>query len=214
MIDKWKPLYKPKASERVGVITAEIDAKRRDMPSTLGNLIADSFLTATLQAPYNAEMAFMNSGGIRASLAFKEATGTDPAGSVSYEDLYNVLPFGNTILTLTLTGEQVRQLLEEQYDDASSKQRILGVSNGLSFDFLTNGTKGNRVSNLLFQGKPLNMAWNYQVTVPQNMLDGSVLSKGLNLIGAGGDLDALRAYMQAKSPVSPPPLDRVKMVKQ
>lgn len=213
LIDKWKPLYEVRAAENVGLITASIEAsKTRDTPSSLANLIADALLRASENAPYNAEMAFMNPGGVRASLSFKAATGALPAGSVNYEDLYKVMPFGNTILTLTLTGDQVRQLLEEQYDEATSKQRILGVSNGLSFDFLTNGTSGNRIKNILFKGKPLEMTKSYQVTVPENMLEGSVLGQGLNRLGAGGDLDALKAYIKANSPVSPPPADRVNMV--
>ncbi len=203
-----------KAFEEAGLITASINAESRELPSSLGNLVADAYLASTLHAPYNAEIAFMNAGGIRSSLTFKEASGALPAGRVTYEDLFNVLPNGNTIVTLTLTGDQIMLVLEEQYDDTKAKQRILGVCNGLSFDFLTNGTKGNRIRNVLFKGQPLDLVRNYQVTVPVYMLEGSVLGDGLNRLGAGGDLEALKAYLKANSPVSPPPVDRVRMVAQ
>ena len=95
--------------------------------------------------------------------------------------------------------------MEEQYDDANQKQRILGVSSGVSFEFVTNGTKDHRIRNVLFKGQPLEMTKTYQVTVSENMLDGSVLAEGLNRLGAGGDLEAFKAYMKGNSPVSPPP---------
>ena len=214
IISKWFPLYSVKAFEDVGFITASINAESRDAPSSLRNLVADSFLAATLGPPYKAEIAFINAGGIRSSLTFREASGALPAGRVTYEDLFNVIPNGNTIVTVTLTGDQIRLVLEEQYDDALSKQRILGVSEGLSFEFLTNGTTGNRIRNILFKGKPLEMTRSYQVTVPSFMLEGSVLGDGVNRLGAGGDLDALKAYMKANSPVSPPPVDRIRLLAQ
>jgi len=92
-------------------ITKSITAsKGRDTPSALGNLVADAWLAATLQSPYQADMAFINPGQLRSSLTVTEASG----GGVTYEDLYNVLPFGNTILTLTLTGDQIRLLVSVQ----------------------------------------------------------------------------------------------------
>ena len=210
LIAKWFPLYEPKAKQQVGSITNAIIATDRSQPSSLGNMIADSWLASSLSSPSFAEIALINPGGIRASLACPEP-GPCP---VTYEDLYKVLPFGNTILTLTLTGEQLKQVLEEQYEDAKAKQRILGVSNGFTLDFLPNGVKDNRIRNVQINGQPLDLIKNYRVTVSQNMLEGSVLNDGLNRTGVSGDLEALQAYMKNKSPVSPPPVDRVRMVVQ
>ena len=217
IIDKWTPLYEGKANEQVGSITADItNSPGRDTPSSLANLVADSMLAATSVAPNNAQIALINAGGIRANLTWVPASGNLPAGRITYADLYKVVPFGNTIVTITLTGDQLKQALEQQYDESRSKLGILGVSNGLSFDFVTSAGQGNRVQNLLFNGQPLDMTKNYQVTVGDFMADGgsgfTVLKEGKNRLGGGLDLDVFKAYITKNSPVSPPPVDRINLI--
>lgn len=122
VIDKWSPLYKDKANKEVGTITGDINGSPgRDRPSSLGNLVADSMLAATAKSTCNAEIALINQGGIRANLTWLPASGGMKAGRLTYADLYKVLPFGNTIVTITLTGEQIREALEQQYDPTRSR---------------------------------------------------------------------------------------------
>lgn len=218
VIDKWTPLYLPKANQEVGFITADINRSvGRDQPSSLANLIADSMLSATQMPPYNAEIALINQGGIRSNLNWRPATETLKAGRLTYSDLYEVLPFGNTLVTVTLTGEQIRQALEQQYDPARSRpQLILGVSKGFSFDYLTTGAQGGRIQNIQLNGVPLDPARNYQVSLGDFLAAGNdsfgAFTGGKNLLGAGGDLDALKTYLIKNSPVSPPPVDRIRLV--
>jgi 2',3'-cyclic-nucleotide 2'-phosphodiesterase (5'-nucleotidase family) len=218
VIDKWSPLYQEKANEAVGTITDDINGSPgRDMPSSLGNLVADSMLAATAKPPYNAEIALINQGGIRANLTWLPASGDLKAGRLTYADLYKVLPFGNTIVTITLTGEQIRAVLEQQYDPTRSRpQLILGVSAGFSFEYHSSGSQGNRVQNLTVNGTPLDMAKDYQVTVGDYMAGGgdsfTVFKQGKNPMGGGIDLEVLKAYIKKNSPVSPPSVDRIKML--
>lgn len=218
VIDKWSPLYKDKANEEVGAITDDINGSPgRDMPSSLGNLVADSMLAATAKPPYNAEIALINQGGIRANLTWLPASGDLKAGRVTYADLYKVLPFGNTIVTITLSGEQIRAVLEQQYDPTRSRpQLILGVSVGFSFEYLSSGSQGNRIQNITVNGKPIEMAKNYQVTVGDCLDAGgdsfTAVEDGINPLGGGSDLEALMAYIKQNSPVSPPSVDRIKML--
>jgi len=217
VIDKWTPLYQGKANEEVGVITADISGSPgRDAPSSLANLVADSMLAATTKSPYNAEMAFINQGGIRANLTWIPASGAYPAGRISYADIYKVLPFGNTIVTLTLTGDQIHEALEQQYDpDRSRTQLILGVSKGVAFDYFSSATRGARIKNLTLNGLPIEKTRNYQVTVGDFLAAGgdsfTAFKKGLKPLGGGTDLDVLSSYMKINHPLSPPSLDRIRM---
>ncbi|MEJ2410800.1 MAG: bifunctional metallophosphatase/5'-nucleotidase, partial [Novosphingobium sp.] len=80
----------------------------------LGNLIADGQLYASRKA--GAQIAFTNPFGIRAPL--------DPApdGTVTFGQIYRVQPFNNNLVTMTLTGAQVRAVIEEGLDDNGTKQ--------------------------------------------------------------------------------------------
>lgn len=220
VIDKWMPLYQDKAYEEIGFITADITGSAgRDTPSSLANLVADSMLAVTAQAPHYAEIAFINQGGIRANLTWLPASGDQKAGRLSYADLYKVLPFGNTIVTVTLTGEEIRQALEQQYDPSRSRpQLILGVSSGFSFDYNSKAEQGSRIQNVMLHGAPLDSARTYQVTLGDYLAAGgdswTAFKGGRDPVGAGIDLNALKQYIRDNSPLSPPPVDRIRMVGQ
>ena len=217
VIDKWSLLYKDKANEQMGTITDDIKGSPgRDTPSSLANLVADSMLAATAN---DAEFALVNPGGIRANLTWLPAEGELVAGRVTFADLYKVLPFGDTLVTITLTGQQIREALEQQYDpNRSRSQLMLGVSKGFSFDYLSNGAQGNRILNLRLNGQPLEMARNYRVTVGDYLYEGAdsftAFTNGKNPTGGGIDLDALKAYMKANSKIDPPPVDRIRVISQ
>ena len=220
VINKWTPLYQGKANEEVGFITADITrSPSRDAPSSLANLVADSMLAASRKPPNNAEIALINQGGLRSDLTWVPATGDRKAGRLTYADLYEVLPFGNTIVTLTLTGDQIRQALEQQYvTNRSRPQLILGVSAGFSFDYAASGAEGSRIQNIQLNGLPLDMAKSYQVTVGDFLAAGgdsfTAFKEGKTPLGGGIDLDALKNYMRIYSPINPPPEDRIRMMGQ
>lgn len=220
IIDKWTPLYQGKANEEVGSLTDNINGSSgRDTPSSLANLVADSMLAATSKPPYNSQIALINQGGLRSNLTWLPATGDQKAGRLTYADLYEVLPFGNTIVTITMTGDQIRQALEQQYDPSRSRpQLILGISAGFSFDYAMSGAQGSRIQNIQLNGLPLEMTKNYQVTVGDFLAAGGdsfiAFKEGKNLLGGGIDLDALKNYIRTNSPIAPPPEDRVRMIGQ
>ncbi len=92
----------PIISEVVGEAAVEITRTANEAgESALGNLIADGMRDATA-----ADFAFMNSGGIRDNLK---------KGPITWGELFAIQPFGNDIVTLNLTGEQVRTLLNQQF---------------------------------------------------------------------------------------------------
>ena len=88
----------------------------------LGDVLADAQLAAT-QAAQNggALVAFMNPGGIRSpGFTFASSAANEGDGKVTYGEAFSVQPFGNTLVTLSVTGEQLRILLEQQFTGCNS----------------------------------------------------------------------------------------------
>ncbi|WP_433664871.1 bifunctional metallophosphatase/5'-nucleotidase [Nocardia sp. CA-128927] len=167
--------------------------------SPLGNVIADSMLSATA-APAGAVAAFMNPGGVRADLK---------AGPVTYGDIYTVQPFGNQVVTLTLTGQQVLRLLEQQWTNAS-KPAMLSLA-GITYAFADAAPKGAKViaDSVRIAEQPLNPAATYRITTNSFLASGgdgfAVFTEGTDNVPGPTDLDAFEALFRDKSPVQLPP---------
>ncbi|WP_338467488.1 bifunctional metallophosphatase/5'-nucleotidase [Novosphingobium sp. ZN18A2] len=158
----------------------------------LGNLIADAQLAATRKA--GAQIAFMNPFGIRAALV----PGKD--GAVTYGQIYQVQPFNNVLVTGTMTGAQIKAVLEQGFDDAGVKQ-ALSPSAGFAYTVDMTRPSGNRVTGITLNGKPLGMDTTYRVTV-SNFLSGggdgfSVFGKAGDTVIGETDLDALEQWLMA-----------------
>ncbi|MCY1704110.1 bifunctional metallophosphatase/5'-nucleotidase [Deinococcus sp. SL84] len=176
--------------------------------SALGDVIADAQLAAT-RAPERggAVIAFMNPGGIRADLP------AQPSTTITYGNIFAVQPFGNLLTVLTLSGAQIKTLLEQQFDNPSAGgQRILQVSEGFAYSYDLTRPAGQRVRDITLNGQPLNMAADYRVTVNSFLAEGgdnfTVLKEGRDRLGGGLDVDALSAYLQGRT-VVPGPQNRI-----
>lgn len=165
----------------------------------LGSLIADAQL-ASARAPERggAEIAFMNSGGVRAGLD------PGPDGQVTYGDLYAVQPFGNVVTVLTYTGAQIRQILEQQYAPGNSGDRLLPSAN-LRYSHDSRLPQGAQVSNVLVDGRPLDDARRYRVAVPNFLASGgggiTIFAEGKDPFYGVEDLEALEAYLRTRPAV-------------
>ena len=169
--------------------------------SVMGRIVVDSILAAT-QAPEagGAQLAFMNSGGVRADLL------PDSAGNLNYGQLYSVQPFGNTLMVQTMTGEQIRQVLEQQFNSGSNtvkSPRILQVSEGFGYAFDVAAPAGQRISQMVLQGMPLKLQQNYRVGLQSYLGTGgdnfSVLAQGRDVVGGIVDVDALALHVRQQS---------------
>jgi 5'-nucleotidase len=201
----------------LGSITA--DAKRATTPSggedrgsesVLGNFIADVQLAGTA-APGRggAQIAFMNPGGLRADLLY----GTD--GVITYGEAFSVQPFANDVATLTYTGAQVKQVLEEQWQPAgASRPKLhLGVSKGFAYTYLPDNPVGQRITSMTLNGVAIDPAATYRVTVNSFLAAGGdnfvTLRQGTNRSTTGdNDLTMLTNYFAANSPVTADPAPR------
>lgn len=194
----------PLAHRVIGELSAPIGKEEgADGESPLGSVIADAQLAATAGPDTgNAELAFMNTGGIR--------VGLDKAGPVTYEDLFSVHPFGNTLVTVTLTGAQVLQALEEQWGE--ERVRFLQPSSTLRYTWTAEPVGGRHVQpeDVTIGGAPLVLERDYRVTLNNYLADRGVFRAGREPLGGVVDLDALEAYVAARSPLAPAAPGRLK----
>lgn len=193
------------ANRPVGRISAS--APRAAPESQIGNLIADSQLAAT--RPAGAQIALMNPGGVRSDLAAREG------GTVTYGDLYAVQPFGNTLVTMTYTGEQLLRILEEQFVNPND-ENILSVSEGFTMTLDPARPAGQRVVAAALNGTPIDRAANYRVTLNSFIASGgdgfATFKEGSDPTTGPVDLDSMEAYLRARDVIPVPAIGRVTLL--
>ncbi|WP_308797248.1 bifunctional metallophosphatase/5'-nucleotidase [Agromyces silvae] len=179
----------------------------RGVESTLGNFVADVQLWSVNQdAPADdpVDIAFMNPGGLRANLAFA------PDGVVTYREAANVQPFANTLFTQNLTGEQVKQVLEEQWQPAGSSRPFLklGVNAELHYTFDPAAPAGSRITGITLNGAPLDPAATYRVVANSFLAAGGdnffTLGQGAGRADTGKiDLQSMVDWFAANGEATP-----------
>ncbi len=220
IINKWKTISGPLAARVVGTNAEDIlgDASGdRGIETPMADLIADSILWGT-KAPENggAQIAFMNVGGVRASLrvAPKYAEGS---GQITYAEAYDVAPFGNLLTTLDLTGAQIKAVLEQQFIAGRATGRdalALGVSEGFTYTWDAAAPEGSKVvaGSMALDGVAIDPAATYRVGTINFLANGgdafTAFTPGTNVLGGNEDLANLVAYFGA-NPGLTAPADRV-----
>jgi 5'-nucleotidase len=200
----------PIASRRAGTVTATLSrTPNLAGESALGDIIADAQLAATREPDKGgAVVAFTNPGGIRTDIVKKDD------GAVSFEDVFASQPFRNQLVTLTLAGAAIKEMLEQQFLDPK-RPRVLQVSNGFAYAFDASKPFGERViaERMTLNGARIEPDKAYRVTVNNYLALGG---DGFAAIKSGTaaqfgiyDSDALFSYFGANSPLSPTPQDRI-----
>ena len=210
VVDLAKTKSAPIANRQVGTISADIlRAQNPAGESPLGNLIADSQLELT--KGNGAVLALMNPGGVRSDLTYASSPAGEGNGVATYGETFTVQPFGNILQTVTLTGANIKAVLEQQF--TAARQFVLQPSAGLKYSWSVSAPFGSKVSNVTLNGVPLDPAASYRVTINSFLQGGgdgfSEFTKGTNITGGGIDLDAFSAYLTAHPNQAPPALDRI-----
>lgn len=216
IIAKYDALSAPLANKVVGTVSGDLlKSATTAVESPLGDLIADAQLEATRQN--GAVAAFMNPGGVRADITFAPSPAGEAPGAVTYGEAFTVQPFGNTLTTLSVTGEQLKSMLEQQWSMSGGVEKVnlLQVSSTVSYSWDSTKPVGSRVDGSTFKiaGRVVEPAATYRITVNAFLADGgdgfASLKSGIDRVGGGLDLDALIGYFAAHAPVSPPAANRV-----
>jgi 5'-nucleotidase len=210
LLEAYDKLAAPIANRRAGSVTETLSRVPNDAgESALGDIIADAQLAATSTDTNGAAViAFTNPGGVRTDIPKKEE------GAVTYAEIFASQPFRNQLVTLTLTGTQIKNMLEQQWLDPK-RPRILQVSKGFSYAWDGAKPDGDRVAadRMSLNGQRIDPAMSYRVTVNNYLSVGgdgfTVLKEGTAQQFGVYDVDALYAYFQANSPIAPTTADRI-----
>jgi len=185
-LETCEEAVRPMTGRVISVASSDITRSQTDAgESALGNLVADS-----LRVAMGADIAFITTGSLRAEIA---------EGDVTWGDLYAVQPFSSTALSMTLTGEQVRDALERQWE-APLPPHNLGVS-GLTYTFDESKPAGGRIVEVRVGGVALDPDAEYTVAMVDFLATGgdkyTVFREGTNVVPGPSDVDALVAYMES-----------------
>ncbi|WP_280155069.1 bifunctional metallophosphatase/5'-nucleotidase [Piscinibacter sp. XHJ-5] len=217
IVTAYNGLVSPIANRVIGSITATL-ANSADASGNMpaAELIADSQLASTAPANFGtAQIAFMNPGGVRASFTFASSAAGEGDGNVTYGEAFTVQPFGNSLVTLTLGAQDVKNVLEQQFAGCrgQTQTRMLIPAAGLKYTW--DSTKGcdARISDVRLVnangavveqivdgvGAVVSPARTYRVTVNNFLSTGgdgfTSFNNGSNRLGGAQDIDALTAYL-------------------
>ncbi|ONI66943.1 bifunctional metallophosphatase/5'-nucleotidase [Kribbella sp. ALI-6-A] len=212
LITKYQELVEPIESKVIGHITTPSVSRTPDASgeSPLGNLIADAQLAdpSTVTGGKTPVAAFMNPGGIRADLA---STG----GAVTFGQAFTVQPFNNYLVSMDMTGTQIKALLEQQFSGANqAANKVLQVA-GITYTYNPAAAPGSKVvaSSVRIAGQPIVDGTTYRIVTNNFLSDGGdgfpAFTTATNKFFGGLDIDAFAAYLAAHDPYTPGPTDRI-----
>src|SRR6266540_4195061 len=221
VVEQYVAAAAPLANQVIGRIQG--DLTRTASPrgeSALGDVIADAQLVATQPANLGgAQLAFMNPGGIRADLRVNDiSSGGEAPGEVTYGEAFTVQPFGNSLVTKTMTGDMIRRLLEQQFPGCGGQtvQRTLQVSKTFRYEQDPAATTcAARIGRMFVDGVEVTPTDSFRVTMNNFLATGgdgfTVSNDGSHALGGAQDIDALVAAFAAAEPagIAVPPLDRI-----
>lgn len=193
IVDRYQAQLDEALGETVGEATTPIQrGATRMVESEMGNFVADSMRT---YYP-GVDFAFQNAGGLRADI---------DEGPITLEEVYAVLPFNNTLVTMDLTGAQVERVLEE---GANSQYGTVQVS-GLTWAYDADAPFGDRVTRVtLPDGTPIDPNATYKIATNNFMATGgdqfTTFTQGQNTTDTQTNLvDTVVRYLELNSPVDP-----------
>ena len=181
LVDAFQQKLDESLDKDVGVTDVALDSRRnvvRSQESAMGNLIADAMRVAT-----KADIGLTNGGGIRADRTY------DAGATLTRGDILSELPFGNSTVVTELPGHQVLAALENGVSEVETGAGRFPQVSGLTFAFDATAPAGSRVSEVMVDGKPLELEKVYTVATNDYILGGgdgyAALGGGKVLVDAG-----------------------------
>ena len=222
ILAKYDALSAPLANRVVGTITTDL-LSARGTPNgqnaageqPMGDVIADAMLEATSPTDFGgAVAAFMNSGGVRSSLFFAKSGSETADGQVTYGEAFTVQPFGNTLVVKTCTGQQIYDVLNQQWNNpAAGGRRIMLPSGNVRYTWSTIGGDHVVDGSLTFNGVAVDKNTSYRIAMNNFMADGgdnyTKFRECTNPLGGEVDLDAFTRYLGNHPNLAAPPLVRI-----
>lgn len=184
--------------------------------SLVGNVTTDA-----MRSTYETDFAITNSGGLRDRLTCPDAGGgsgfcpvPSPQYTITRGQVFAVLPFGNIVVTVTLTGAELKTALENGVSSMPGANGRFAQVSGLCFTYDIEAAVGNRITSAVHQasdgtctGAPVDLtaASNYTVAMNDFMAtggDGYPVVYGRSVTRDIMD-QVLANYVMASSPLAP-----------
>ncbi|MEV0597038.1 bifunctional metallophosphatase/5'-nucleotidase [Nonomuraea cavernae] len=218
-VQTWKDRVAPVANKPVGTISADLtNTATPSGESPLGNLIADGQLAATTTGG-NAQIALMNPGGIRNSLNYAGSPAGEGDGVVTYGEAFAVQPFNNLMQVVTLTGAQLKTVLEQQFTGGPNNQaftKILQPSANLTYTYSRSAAWGAKVSDIRIDGTPVTDTQSIRVAANNFLVGGGdaflAFTEGTDVWSGPLDIDAFVEHLARNNPIAPPATNRITVV--
>jgi 5'-nucleotidase len=211
LVDRYATAVAPIGNRIIGTLTTPAPHAVDDFESSASDLVADSMLAATRATDAGgAQLALVNATGVRVDI---------PAGPIKYADAFAMMPFGNNLVVMTLTGAQLKAVLEQQYATTVraglSRPSALSSSAGFTYAVDMSRPSGSRVLDVRLNGKVIDPAANYRVVVNNFMASGgdglTAFTGGTDLTDNGIiDLDALVTWIAPGR--TPPQPNRIRLI--
>jgi 5'-nucleotidase len=229
VVNQYVVAAAPLANHVIGRIQG--DLTRTASPfgeSALGDVIADAQYVATHPPGLGgAAFAFMNPGGIRADLKVTDiSSGGEALGEVTYGEAFSVQPFGNSLVTKTMTGDAIRHVLEQQFQaggvpcrgsTAPAAGRVLQIST--TFQYESNPAAADcagKIGRMWVNGLEVQPTDSFRVTMNNFLATGGdgftvFRDEATEALGGAQDIDAFVDYFAANEPagIAVPPLNRI-----
>lgn len=195
-VDAWREPFQEFANEVVGESAVDLVQETCQAEEcTLGDLMADAIVAYRPEADF----AIINAGGIRASI---------DVGPITRGEILTSFPFGNAIVELTLSGQQVWDVLEGIVSDVNQANgravtSFLQVSSGLRIVYDPAGQVGSRLANVTVKDTPIDLAGSYQVATLDYLAGGgdNFFEATTDYITLDLQADVLLAYLASVNPV-------------
>jgi 5'-nucleotidase len=211
LVARYAAAVAPIGNRIIGHLNAPAPNAQDESESPAADLIADSMLAAT-HAPDmgGAQLALFNASGVRVSL---------PGGDIKYKDAFEMMPFGNNLVVMTLTGAQLKAVIDQQYSGAlppaGQRPHALATSAGFTYAVDMRRPPESRVYDIRLDGKPIDPAGHYRVVVNNYLASGgdslTGFSAGTDITDNGIiDLDALVAWIAPGR--TPPTPDHIRII--
>lgn len=174
----------------------QVSGENRGGESTLGNFVADAQLWSVTRYEPAAQIAFMNPGGLRADMV------AAPDNVLTYREAAEVQSFANTLVTLNLSGSQIRETLEQQWQPSTATRPFLklGISKGFEYVYDPTAAAGSRILRMTLDGVDIDPAATYRVVANSFLASGGdnffALGQGTGKRDTGQvDLESMVDYM-------------------
>lgn len=171
----------------------------RGTESSLNSMIADATLYGVNQlTDLKADLGVMNAGGVREDLA---------SGDVTFAEAFLVQPFGNSLGVVEITGEQLKQALEQQWKPEGERPMlVLGLSKNVQYAYDPDAEHGKHITYVSVNGEPLDPNKKYRVAGSSFLLTGGdsfdAFAEGEFQDAGQMDIDVFNRYLNDKSDIS------------